>query len=167
MDSPGGLLADEILTPGEGQVKALFVTGGNPLITMPNSQKLREAFQKLELLVTLDIYQNETGSEAHYILPCTDPLQRPDLPFIFPLMLGLQQKPYLQATKALVEREGEQRDEASIYIALAKASGINIFDSKAGQLFFEGIQSYHSWRRKTSFPTLPQEGIPQWLTEVN
>ncbi len=163
---PGGLLADEILTPGKGQVKALFVTGGNPLITMPNSQKLREAFQKLDLLVTLDIYQNETGSEADYLLPCTDPLQRPDLPFIFPLMLGLQQKPYLQATKALVSPEGEQRDEASIYLSLARASGISLFDSKAGQRFFEGIQGYHSWRRKKTFPTLPQEGILNGLLRL-
>ncbi|MEY4004600.1 MAG: hypothetical protein RLZZ221_696, partial [Verrucomicrobiota bacterium] len=31
-----------------------------------------------------DIYRNETGSVAHYTLPCTDPLQRADLPFIFP-----------------------------------------------------------------------------------
>ena len=87
---PGGLLADEILTPGKGQVKALFVTGGNPLITMPNADKLKHAFQSLELLVTLDIYQNETGSEAHYVLPCTDPMQRPDLPFIFPLVVGAE-----------------------------------------------------------------------------
>ena len=57
---------------------------------MANSNRLRKAFQELELLVTLDILPNETGSLAHYMLPCTSPLQRPDLPFIFPLMLGLQ-----------------------------------------------------------------------------
>ncbi|MBW2403883.1 MAG: molybdopterin-dependent oxidoreductase, partial [Deltaproteobacteria bacterium] len=44
---PGGILADEILTPGDRQIKALFVTGGNPLITMANSERLREAFQQL------------------------------------------------------------------------------------------------------------------------
>ena len=62
---PGGVLADEILTPGDRQVRALFVTGGNPLITMPNSGRLRRAFQDLELLVTLDLFKNETGSLAH------------------------------------------------------------------------------------------------------
>ncbi len=41
---PGGILADEILTPGDRQIKALFVTGGNPLITMANSERLRRAF---------------------------------------------------------------------------------------------------------------------------
>jgi formate dehydrogenase len=97
---PGGILADEILTPGDRQIKALFVTGGNPLITMANSERLREAFKELELLVVLDIQPSETASVATHVLPCTSPFQRPDLPFIFPLMLGLQAKPYLQATRS-------------------------------------------------------------------
>lgn len=134
---PGGILADEILTPGEKQIKALFVTGGNPLITMPNSERLRKAFRELELLVCLDILPGETCAEANYVLPCTDPLQRPDLPFIFPLMLGLQSRPYLQATNAVSKIEEEQRDEATIYLDLAKASGINIFGSRLAQWFFD------------------------------
>jgi formate dehydrogenase len=130
---PGGILADEILTPGDRQVRALFVTGGNPLITMPNAGRLREAFRKLELLVTLDIFRNETGSEAHWVLPCTSPLERPDLPFIFPLMLGLQEKPYLQATEALIPPPGEVRDEATIYLDLCRASGVSLFGSRVAQ----------------------------------
>ena len=163
---PGGLMADEILTPGKGQLKALFVTGGNPLITMPNSEKLKTALQKLELLVTLDIYQNETSSEAHYVLPCTDPLQRPDLPFIFPLMLGLQQKPYMQATKAVVAPVGEQRDESSIYLDLARACGMQLFGSKMAQSFFTGIQNYHTRKNKKEFPTLPQEALLNGLLRL-
>ncbi|MCP4882227.1 MAG: molybdopterin-dependent oxidoreductase [Flavobacteriales bacterium] len=163
---PGGLMADEILTPGEGQLKALFVTGGNPLITMPNSGKLKKALQQLELLVTLDIYQNETSSEAHYVLPCTDPLQRPDLPFIFPLMLGLQQKPYMQATKAVVDPVEEQRDESSIYLDLARACGIPIFGSKMAQRFFSGIQSYHTKKNKKTLATLPQEALLNGLLRL-
>src|SRR5690606_39859517 len=58
---PGGVLADEILTPGRGQIKALVVTGGNPLLTMANSGRLREALTKLDLLITLDIFPSETG----------------------------------------------------------------------------------------------------------
>jgi len=163
---PGGLMADEILTPGEGQLKALFVTGGNPLITMPNSGKLKKALQQLELLVTLDIYQNETSSEAHYVLPCTDPLQRPDLPFIFPLMLGLQQKPYMQATKAVVHPVEEQRDESSIYLDLARACGMPIFGSKMAQGFFSGIQSYHTKKNKKTLATLPQEALLNGLLRL-
>ena len=82
---------------------------------MPNSERLRKAFDTLDLLVCLDIQLSETASQADYVLPCTSPLQRPDLPFIFPLMLGLQRRPYLQATRAVVPPQGEQRDEATIY----------------------------------------------------
>ena len=163
---PGGLMADEIMTSGKGQLKALFVTGGNPLITMPNAEKLKSAFQQLELLVTLDIYQNETSSEAHYVLPCTDPLQRPDLPFIFPLMLGLQQKPYLQATKAVVEPEGEQMDESSIYLNLARACDMPLFGSGIAQSFFTGIQKYYSRKNKKDQPSLPQEAILNGLLRL-
>ena len=138
---PGGVLADEILTKGPKQVKALFVTGGNPLLTMPNSEKLKRAFASLELLVTLDIYKNETGSLAHYVLPATSPFERPDLPFLFPFALGLQAKPYLQATRALLEPTGEQRDEATIYLDLCKAAGVNLFGSRVAQHTFGAMRS--------------------------
>ncbi len=156
---PGGLLADEILTPGPKQVKALFVTGGNPLITMPNSGRLREAFSKLDLLVTLDIYKNETGTLAHYLLPATSPLERPDLPFIFPLMLGLQQKPYLQATKRVVRAKGEQRDEATIYLDLCRAVGVGLFGSKIAQRLLEGLKAWSSRRAPDEQPAVPQEAL--------
>lgn len=157
---PGGVLADEILTPGDRQLRALFVTGGNPLITMANAGKLKKAFESLELLVTLDLFRNETGSLAHYNLPCTSPLERPDLPFIFPLMLGLQKKPYLQATRAAVEPEGEQRDEATIYLQLCKAAGIGLFGSQVAQKMLEGMLAVNSkLLPKGKQPSLPQEAL--------
>jgi riboflavin biosynthesis pyrimidine reductase len=92
---PGGILADEILTPGPGQLRALFVSGGNPLLSIPHAARLREALEQLDLLVVTDIFLNETASLAHYVLPAGSPLQRPDLPFVFPLMMGTQLRPYL------------------------------------------------------------------------
>ena len=145
---PGGILADEILTPGKKQIRALFVTGGNPLITMANSNRLRKAFSQLDLLVSLDILPTETASAGTYMLPCTSPLERPDLPFIFPLMLGLQTRPYLQATKTVVEPEGEQRDEGSIYIDLARVSGYPIFGSHLAQKSMEVLMALHSIGKK-------------------
>ncbi len=155
---PGGILADEILTPGPKQVRALFVTGGNPLITMANAGRLREAFRNLELLVTLDIFRNETGSLAHYILPCTTPLERPDLPFLFPLLLGLQRKPYLQATRPIVDAPGDVRDEATIYMDLCRASGVNLFGSRVAQLAFEGLTALRT-RLRGGRRQLPQEAL--------
>jgi formate dehydrogenase len=161
---PGGLLADEILTPGPRQVRALFVTGGNPLITMANAGRLREAFRDLELLVVLDIFLNETASLAHYVLPATTPFERPDLPFIFPLMLGMQSRPYLQATRPVVEPAGEQRDEATIYLDLARACDMPLFGSKGVQKLLEWSASFASrgGRRRA----LPQEGLLSLLLRI-
>ena len=154
---PGGILADEIFTPGDRQIKALFVTGGNPLLTMANSERLRDAFKELELLVVLDIQPSETASVATHVLPCTSPFQRPDLPFVFPLMLGLQSKPYLQATRAIVPPEGEQRDEATIYVDIAKASGVNLWGSAVAQRAMEVAKGLSSLGRGDKQPSIPQE----------
>ncbi|MCA9687211.1 MAG: molybdopterin-dependent oxidoreductase, partial [Myxococcales bacterium] len=154
---PGGVLADEILTPGKKQIRALFVTGGNPLLTMANSARLRQAFESLELLVCLDIFQGETASLAHYVLPCTSPMQRPDLPFIFPLMLGLQSKPYLQATRPVIPPQGEQRDEATIYLDLCRAAGVDLFGSKVAQRMLEWGKRRHARKHPGKQPAIPQE----------
>ncbi len=157
---PGGVLPDEILTPGERQVRALFVTGGNPLITMADAGRTRQAFEALELLVTLDLFKNETGSLAHYVLPCTSPLERPDLPFVFPMMLGLQRKPYLQATRAVVEPLPTQRDEASIYLELCEESGVGLFGSKVAQRLLMGwLKAHSAFFRRGQPAELPQEAL--------
>jgi len=162
---PGAILADEILTPGKEQVRALFVTGGNPLITMPGSERLKKAFSQLDLLVALDILPNETASLAHYALPCTTALERPDLPFIFPLMLGLQQRPYLQATRAILAAPDAQRDEASIYLDLCRNSGYPLFGSAIAQK----LLTLFSKKRKLKAETildLPQAGILNILLRI-
>lgn len=163
---PGGIMADEILTPGDGQLRALFVTGGNPLITMAGAEKLRAAFEDLELLVTLDILPNETGSLAHYMLPATTPFERADLPFAFPLLMGMQSHPYLQATEAVHPPAEEQRDEASIYLDLARASGTPLFGSRIVQGLLEWSARLFGSKRKGLPASLPLEGLMSLLLRV-
>ncbi len=158
---PGAILADEILTPGKDQIKAMFVTGGNPLMTMANGARLREAFESLELLVVTDIYMNETASLAHYVLPATSPLQRPDLPFVFPLFLGMQSKPYLAATEAVVPPQAEQRDEASIYFDLAEACGVSLFGEKGLQLTLKAMSGVNRVAQGLRFGNKALPGLPQ------
>lgn len=163
---PGGVLADEILTPGDRQVRALFVTGGNPLLTMPNAGRLRKALRELELLVVLDILPGETASEAHYVLPCTSPLERPDLPFLFPLWLGMQSQPYLQGTRAVVPPPGQARDEASIYLELCRACGVELFGSKVAQRLLEAASRVNGWltaRRERAAGAHDRLRVPQEL----
>jgi formate dehydrogenase len=159
---PGGILADEILTPGAGQVRALLVTGGNPLITMPNAEHLRRAFSSLDLLVTIDIFRNETGQLADFVLPATSPLERPDLPFLFPLFLGMQRRPYLQATRPVAQPPGEVRDEVSIFLDLCRAAKAPLFGSRLAQWALEGVRAFSRWRLGN-----PRAGVPQeWLLDA-
>jgi len=128
---PAAILADEILTPGRGRLRALVVMSGNPLLSVPNADaRLERAFGELELLVSIDLFRNETGNLAHYLLPGTHALERPDLPFVFQSLLGLTPTPYAQATDAVVPPFAEQRDEVSILLGLARASGAPLFGSR-------------------------------------
>lgn len=74
---PVATLADEILTPGAGQVRALVTVCGNPCLSAPNSARLEEALPQLEFMVSLDVYLNETSRHADVILPGPTPLERP------------------------------------------------------------------------------------------
>ena len=72
---PSTALAEEILTPGEGQFKALYTLAGNPVLSAPNGRQLDKALESLELMVALDFYLNETTRHADFILPPTGPLE--------------------------------------------------------------------------------------------
>ncbi len=66
---PAACLAEEIDTPGEGQVKALITLAGNPALSTPNSDRLQRALSTLKFMVSIDIYLNETTRHANVILP--------------------------------------------------------------------------------------------------
>ena len=66
---PVAALSEEILTTGEGQIKALITSCGNPVLSTPNGGQLEKALEKLEFMASIDIYINETTSRADIILP--------------------------------------------------------------------------------------------------
>lgn len=72
---PAAAMAEEITTPGEGQIRALFTGAGNPVLSTPNGRRLEGALQQLEFMVSLDPYLNETTRHADIILPPTSPLE--------------------------------------------------------------------------------------------
>ncbi|SFF39672.1 Anaerobic selenocysteine-containing dehydrogenase [Fontimonas thermophila] len=76
-------LAEEILTPGPGQVKALVTIAGNPVLSTPNGRQLEQALSMLEFMVSIDYYRNETTRFAHYILPPTGPLEHDHYDIVF------------------------------------------------------------------------------------
>jgi len=74
---PIATLADEITTPGAGQVRALVTVAGNPCLSAPGSARLAEALAQLDFMVSVDIYLNETSRHADVVLPGPTPLERP------------------------------------------------------------------------------------------
>ncbi|HUR97576.1 MAG TPA: molybdopterin oxidoreductase family protein [Pyrinomonadaceae bacterium] len=83
---PVAALADEILSPGEGQIRSLVTFAGNPVLSTPNGRKLDEAFASLDFMVSIDCYINETTRHANIILPTSSPLERDHYDIAFHLL---------------------------------------------------------------------------------
>ncbi|MFI0445891.1 molybdopterin-dependent oxidoreductase [Actinomadura sp. 6N118] len=114
---PAGVMAEEIRTPGPERMRALIVSAGNPLNSVPGSAALGEALDELDLLVCIDLYVSDTGRKADYVLPATTFLEREDLPLPF---LQNHLTPYVTWTEAVVPPRGEARQEWEIIDALAR-----------------------------------------------
>ena len=104
---PGTLMADAILDSAE-PVRAMIVVAGNPLLSIAGQERLRKAFEQLELLVVIDIYPSATAELADVVLPCTDMYERDDLNVV---NIGTSARPFVQYTPAVVEPAGERRPE--------------------------------------------------------
>ncbi|NDK18807.1 MAG: molybdopterin-dependent oxidoreductase, partial [Zetaproteobacteria bacterium] len=114
-------LADEILTPGNGQVKALVSIAGNPVLSTPNGTKLEQALESLEFMVAIDIYLNETTKHANIILPPTTGLETSIYDLVFHQFAIKNTVAY---APALFEKEPNQRHDWEIFKALtARLSG--------------------------------------------
>ncbi|HQU83870.1 MAG TPA: molybdopterin-dependent oxidoreductase [Pyrinomonadaceae bacterium] len=83
---PVAALAEEILTEGDGQIKALFTICGNPVLSTPNGKQLEKALERLDFMVSVDIYINETTSKADIILPPTTGLEVSHYDVIFNIL---------------------------------------------------------------------------------
>ncbi|WP_426166139.1 molybdopterin-containing oxidoreductase family protein [Sandarakinorhabdus sp. DWP1-3-1] len=115
-EMPCNVLADEILTPGDGQVKALIVIGGNPVVAFPNQDKMVAAMQALDLLVCIDIRESATTRHADYVLAPAMCLERDD---ITNLSEWWHETPYARYARALVPAPGDTLDEWEMFWELA------------------------------------------------
>ena len=79
-------LAEEILTEGPGQIKALVTSAGNPVLSTPNGRELDRALAGLEFMVAIDLYINESTKHAHIILPPSSSLEREHYDVAFHLL---------------------------------------------------------------------------------
>ena len=108
-------LAEEILTEGPGQIKALVTSAGNPVLSTPNGRELDRALAGLEFMVSIDPYINETTRHAHIILPASSSLERSHYDVAFHLLAVRNTTKY---SPALFEPDEETRHDWEIFFEL-------------------------------------------------
>ena len=115
---PGGILADEILTPGAEKIRALIVLAGNPLTSISGELRLREAFADLDFMVQIDMFPNATSEYADLLLPATSWLERWD---VATTTAVFQQESMLQYSGPVGKIPGEVRSERQILAEISIA----------------------------------------------
>lgn len=118
-----GVLAPDMILHESKPIRAMIVVAGNPVLSVGGEARWREALDSLELLVVVDIFRNATAEHAHYVLPTTDMLERPDLNVCG---LGMQYEPFVQYTDAVVDAAHERREEWWILGSIGRAMGLSV-----------------------------------------
>jgi anaerobic selenocysteine-containing dehydrogenase len=136
---PVSVLAEEIDTPGEGQVRALFTVAGNPLLSTPNSGRLEQAVQGLDLMVSIDIYVNETTRHADVILPAPEPLEKAHYDLA---LYQLATRNVANYSPAVLEREGPAEWEvfmrlAGVIAGQGPSADVALFDDMVVQTLIQ------------------------------
>lgn len=113
---PIAIMADEILTPGQDQIRALIINSGNPVVSGPDGARLDGALEQLDLLVAIDFFQRESHRHAHWIIPGTHFLEREEL---YALFSGFFDVPFMQLGRAVVAPRAGVRTEWDFFLDLA------------------------------------------------
>ena len=113
-------LAEEILTPGEGQVRGMISYAGNPVLSTPNGSRLDGALASLEHYVAVDMYITETTKHAHVILPPLSHLERSDVDVLAPAT-GVRN--HIRYNPAAVPAPKDGKSDWQILMAIAARLG--------------------------------------------
>lgn len=117
---PVATMAEEINTPGDGQLKAMVTIAGNPVLSIPNGKQLEEGLENLDFMLSIDIYLNETTRHADVILPPTTGVEVPHYDMVFHALAIRNTSKY---SPPLFEKEAEQRYDWEIFNALTQRMG--------------------------------------------
>jgi anaerobic selenocysteine-containing dehydrogenase len=123
-----GILADEILTPGKGRIRAMLVDGGNPVNALPDQAKTVEALRSLELLVTIDPVMTNTARLSHYVIAPKLQYERADLPTTKDYETVFFHLPFSQYTPEIAKppQGSEVVDDWYVFWAIARRLGATI-----------------------------------------
>jgi anaerobic selenocysteine-containing dehydrogenase len=118
-------LAEEIETPGPGQVRALITVATNPVLSSPGGPRLARALDQLEFMVSLDIYLNETTRHADVILPGQSPLEHSHYDVAFPQLSWRNHARFSEAVFAPAPDHPPEWRQLLRLAAIAKGLGAN------------------------------------------
>jgi len=151
-------LPDEITTPGPGQIKAMLINCGNPVVSGPDGAKLDAALSQLDLLVAMDFVQRESHRHAHWLLPAVHWLERDDL---LAFTSNMHDEPYLQYGPRAVEPPPGARQEWRMFVDLAIAMRKPLFGAK-------GLNGFIAATRRLARLTGRQslEFGPHWIDRL-
>ncbi len=115
---PAVAMAEEIATPGEGQVRALVTIAGNPVLSVPDGGALDTALETIDLLVCIDMYVTATSAHADYILPPCGPLEKDHYPlFLAPIAI----RNFANYSPPVFDQAPDSRSDWEIIAELARA----------------------------------------------
>ena len=122
-EMPSTTLSDEILMPGDGQIRALLCLGGNPAMSVPDQAKIAKALADLDLLVCAELEITATAELADYVIAARHPLEREDVTLFSDMFY---EAPYSHYTPALLAPNGETIDDWELVTGLAARMGLDL-----------------------------------------
>ena len=158
-------LAEEIDTPGPGQVKALIAIAGNPVLSAPNGPRLAAALEQLEFMLSMDIYLNETSRHADVILPGVSPLEDAHYDVTF---TQFSHRNHARYSPPVLARSGGQPDEWETLlrlVAILKGQGAGAdIDALDDALLREDLEKAVGGQADAVLAMLaPQRGVQRLL----
>lgn len=152
---PLAILPDEITTPGQDQIRALFINSGNPVISGPDGARLDAALAQLELLVAIDFFQRESHRHAHWLIPGSHFLERDEF---FALFGVIFERSYAQLGVAAVPPRDGLKPEWEFFRDLAVEMGVPFMGLRGMNTM---IRASRWLAKRTGNPRLAFN--PRWL----
>jgi len=112
--------ADTVLTEKPYPIKALIVTGGNPALTLPDSTKTKQALEKLDFLVVIDLFMTETAEMADIVLPACSFMERSGVGYVYAVTSSM---PYIILRKRVIQPLGECWPDWKFWCELGRKMG--------------------------------------------
>lgn len=152
---PSATMADEMLTEGEGQIKAMITCAGNPVLSVPNGRKLEKALTGLEFMLSFDMYINESTQYADLIIPPTSPLEHSHYDLAIQLVAFRHSAKF---SPALFEKPEGSYHEWQSYLELSTRLNLLNQSGKVNHLKINAARSTMYW--------LGDEGILNILLKI-